>query len=73
MFRQNEEVIVMGDLNGQVGQRTEGYEQVIEHHGIGQRNTEGDRILNFCNGNGMKIMRKPRLHMVWLEWHETTI
>ena len=51
--RQNEDVIVMGDLNGHVGQRTEGYEQVIGHHGIGQRNTEVDRILNFCNSNGM--------------------
>ena len=50
-LRQNEEVIVMGDLNGHVGQRTEGYEQVGGHHGIGQRNTEGDRILNFCNNN----------------------
>ena len=40
-FRQNEEVIVMGDLNGHVGQRTEGYEHVIVHHAIGQRNTEG--------------------------------
>ena len=31
----------MGDLKGLVGQRTEGYEQVIGHRGIGQRNTEG--------------------------------
>ena len=28
---------------------------MIGHHGIGQRNTEGDRILNFCNSNGVKI------------------
>ena len=55
-LRQNEEVIVMGDLKGLVGQRTEGYEQVIGYHGIGQRNTEVDRILNFYNGNGMKIV-----------------
>ena len=52
---QNDEVIVMGDLNGLVGQITEGYEQVIGNHEIGQRNTEGDRFLNFCNSNGMKI------------------
>ena len=55
-LRQNEEVIVMGDLNGHVGQRTEGNEQVIGNHEIGQRNTEVDRILNVCNSNGMKIM-----------------
>ena len=49
-------MIVTGDLNGHVGQRTEGYEQVIGHHGIGQRNNEGDTILHFCNSNGMNIM-----------------
>ena len=76
MFRQNEEVIVMGDLNGHVGQRTQGYEQVIEHHGIGQRNTEGDGILNFCNGNGMKIMNTYFQHgetheYTWYGWNGT--
>ena len=65
-LRQNEEVIVTGGLNGHVGQRTEGYEQVIGHQGIGQRNTGGDRILNVCNSNGMKIVistpRKRQVH-----------
>ena len=46
----------MGDLNGHVGQRTEGYEQVIGQDGIGQRNTEGDRVLNVWKSNGIKIM-----------------
>ena len=32
----------MGDLNGHVGQGTAGYEQVIGHHGVWQRNEEGD-------------------------------
>ena len=62
-LRQNEEVIVMGDLNGHVIQRTEGYEQVIGNHGIGQRNTEGYRIVNVCNSNGMKI--------IWYGWNGT--
>ena len=68
----------MGDMNGHVGLITEGYEQ--GHHGIRQRNSEGDRILNFCNSNGMKIMNTYFQHrkshkytMVWLEWPETTI
>ena len=75
-LRQNEEVIVMGDLNGHVGQRTEGYEQVIGHHGIGQRNTEGVIILNFCNSNGMKISntyfqnRKSHKY-TWYGWNGT--
>ena len=60
-LRQNVEVIVMGDLNGHVGQRTEGYEQVIGHRGIGQRNTEGDRI---------STPRKPQVH-IWYGWNGT--
>ena len=36
----------MGDLKGHVGQRTEGYEQVIGHNGIGQRNTLSHTYLN---------------------------
>ena len=32
----NKEVIVMGDLNGQVGTTKTGYEQAIGHQGIGE-------------------------------------
>ena len=75
-LRQNEKIIVMGDLNGHVGQRTEGYEQVIGYHGIGHRNTEGDRILNVCNGKGMKIMNTYFQHReshkyTWYGWNGT--
>ena len=66
----------MGDLNRRVGQRTEGYEQVIGHHGIGQRNSEGDWILNVCNSNGMKIMYSYFQHReshkcTWYGWNGT--
>ena len=66
----------MGDLNGHVGQITEGYEQVIGHHGIGQRNTEVDRILNCCNNNGMTIMNTYFQHReshkyTWHGWNGT--
>ena len=52
----------MGDLNGLVGQITEGCEHVVGHYGIWQRNTERDRIVNFCNSNGMKIMNNDFQH-----------
>ena len=54
-LRHTEEVIIMGDHNEHVGQRTE----VMGHHGIGQRVIKCDRILKFCNSNSMKIMEKP--------------
>ena len=55
-IRTDEEVIVMGDLNGHIGTQREGYEQVMGYHGIGNRNGEGERVLDFCNVNHMKIM-----------------
>ena len=49
----------MGDLNGQ----REGYEQVMGYHGIGSRNGEGERVLDFCNVNHMKIMNSFFQHI----------
>ena len=41
----------MGDLNGHIGTQRDGYEQVMGYRGIGSRNGEGDRVLDFCNVN----------------------
>ena len=46
----------MGDLNGHIWTHREGYEQVMGYHGIGSRNGEDVRVLDFCNVNRMKIM-----------------
>ena len=41
-------VLGMGDFNGHVGKRIEGYEGVHRGNGIGERNVEG-KILEFCD------------------------
>ena len=42
-------VLAMGDFNGQVGKRIEGYEDVHGGNGIGERNVEGKMLLEFCD------------------------
>lgn len=48
-------VVVGGDLNGHVGRRREGFEEVMGMHGSGERNNEGEKILEFCQSRGMKV------------------
>ena len=40
-------VVLGGDLNGHVGQKSEGYEGVHGGFGYGVRNVEGEKILEF--------------------------
>ena len=73
-IRTDEEEIVMGDLNGHIGTQREGYEQVMGYHGIGNRNDEGERVLDFCNVNHMKIMNtffqhRPSHKYTWYGWN----
>ena len=63
----------MGDLNGHIGTQREGYEQVMGYHGIGSRNDEDERVLDFCNVNYMKSMNiffqhKPIHKYTWYGW-----
>ena len=44
-----------GDLNGHVGKENDGYEGVHGGQGYGVRNTEGERILEFCEAAGMIV------------------
>ena len=39
----------MGDFNGHVGKRIEGYENVHGGNGIGERIVEGKMLLEFCD------------------------
>ena len=73
-IRTDEKVIVMGDLNGHIGTQREGYERVMGYHGIGSRNDEGERLLDFCNVNHMKIMNtsfqhRPSQIYTWYGWN----
>ena len=48
-------VLVAGDLNGHVGKTADGYEGVHGGFGYGNRNPEGERILEFCDATNMVI------------------
>ena len=54
-YGQGEEVVIGGDLNGHVGNTAEGYEEVHGGYGYGNRNEEGERILEFCDALEMNI------------------
>lgn len=65
---------VIGDWNGHVGVDREGYEEVIGAFGLGDRNADGERILNFCALNGLKIMNtffkhKESHKWTWYGWN----
>ena len=54
-FNARELVIIAGDLNGHVGKASDGYEGIHGGRGFGNRNTEGERILEFCDATGMVV------------------
>ena len=48
-------LLVMGDLNAKVGEDNEGYENIIGSHGVGERNDNGERLVDFCGPNNLVI------------------
>ena len=48
-------LVVMGDLNAKVGTDSTGYERVMGKHGIGTRNDNGERLVEFCAMNNLVI------------------
>ena len=72
-YRQN--IIMMGDWNGHVGVNREGYEGVLGAYGIGDRNDDGRRILDFCLINDLSVMNTFYMHReshkwTWYRWQE---
>ena len=63
-----EGLIIGGDLNGHVGKERGGYEEVMGIYGFGDRNREGEYILDFCLAKGLRIMntmfKKEREKMI---------
>ena len=49
LHNEGELVLGMGDFNGHVGKWIEGFEGVHGGNGIGVRNAEGRRLLEFCD------------------------
>ena len=65
---QNEKVLVGADLNGHVGQAADGYQQVHGGKGYGQRNREGERILECAESLNMALVNtfyeKSKEHLI---------
>ena len=63
-----ENVMIIGDMNGHVGSERAGIENIIGAFGIGQRNREGDRIIDFCTVNSLSIMNTYYNHRPSHKW-----
>ncbi|KAK3878870.1 hypothetical protein Pcinc_016500 [Petrolisthes cinctipes] len=48
-------VIVAGDMNVYIGRDNGGYEEVMGGYGIGQRNEEGEQMLQLCQKHNLRI------------------
>ena len=48
-------IVVMGDLNAQVGSNNAHREEVMGKFGVGVMKDNGERLCDFCNVNGLVI------------------
>ena len=49
------EVVIMGDMNAQVGKERQGKEEIIGPYGYGKKNHEGEELVAFCESNGLIV------------------
>ncbi|PZC85214.1 hypothetical protein B5X24_HaOG202399 [Helicoverpa armigera] len=61
-------VIVMGDLNGQIGTQKIGEEQAIGQHGFGTRSKNGTKLVNFCLQNRLSILNSFYKKKITNKW-----
>jgi len=52
----NEILVIGGDLNGHVGRDRNGFEDVMGIDGYGERNVDGENILEICQSRQLKIL-----------------
>ena len=71
----SEKVFFLGDWNGHVGAAADGFEIVHGGHGFGNRNSEGERILDFAIANdlivGNTLFTKRDSHLITYSSGET--
>ena len=65
-YREN--LIIIGDWNGQVGTDRLGVENIIGSFGVGERNAEGRRILDFCLSQNLAVMNTFFKHRDSHKW-----
>ena len=66
--------ILMGDFNAHIGRDREGVETVVGAYGVGERNPEGERLLDFCVRNNLAVMNTFYAHresqkFTWYRWN----
>lgn len=72
-------VLICGDLNGHVGEHAEGYTSAHGGFGYGNRNIDGERILEFAESLQLQILntfyKKPKSHLITYQsgLHESQI
>ena len=57
-------IIVCGDWNGHIGTDRLNYEGIIERHGVGNRNEDWKRILDFAIVNSVSVMNAFFQHLL---------
>ena len=62
-------LLVMGGLNAKVGEDNEGYENIIGSHGVGERNDNGERIVDYVDSivSNQDIGAKTKLKTISTE------
>jgi hypothetical protein len=61
---ENEVLLIAGDFNGHVGEKTDGFEGIHGGRGFGSRNLEGEMLLEFAESMGLRVMN------TWFEKEE---
>ena len=67
-------ILVIGDMNGHIGQDRTGIQNILGAFSIGDRNREGENIIDFCIQNQMYIMNSFYNHRdshkwTWYRWN----
>ena len=67
-------LIIMGDLNGHVGQDRQGIENVIGAFSVGNKNQAGERVIDFCVQNHLSVMNtfykdRESHKWTWYRWN----
>ena len=49
-------LLIGGDMNGHIGRDITGYDDVMGLYGFGDRNDEGEMVLNMCKNHRLRVL-----------------
>ena len=55
-IKEEELIMICGELNGHVGERVQGFEEVHGGKGFGVRNLEGEMLLEFAEAHKLTVL-----------------